>query len=379
MKNGYIFRKVCTVFFLICISFSAIGQHQLSEINNLDSIILSISNPIYSLEYEKANENIYSFSKLIPGHPFIDILYAINEVWQTIPDSDPLNFPQIEEHLFQCIEKSEQILKTDENNPEAIFFLLMSHGLLAQYYGEQGSTWTAVSEAKKSYNAVITGFDLKELYSEFYFSSGLYNYYREKYPEMHPVYKSFVWVFRSGDMAKGLEQLEYAAENAPLSRVEATHYLAYIYLRYEEKPELALVRMDGLIKDYPNNAYFKILYLEALGMLHNLDKATAIIDELLQHDRLFYRMCGNTFKGLFEEKYNQVPEEAVGYYERALLIGENFDNEGLHAKSMAYAGLARISDGNNDTETAKSYYRKAKKIAQTKNIEEESEEYLKSH
>jgi hypothetical protein len=255
----------------------------------------------------------------------------------------------------------------------------MSHGLLAQYYGEQGRTFKAVSEAKKAYNGVMKGIDSKNEYIEFYFSSGIYNYYREKYPEMHPIYKPFVWVFRSGDIENGLEEMKYAAQKAPLSKVEAAHYLAYVYLRYEEKPELALVIMDNLVKSYPNNAYFQILYLEALGMMHNLDKGIAIINELLVHERLFYRMCGNTFKGLYVEDYDHDPKVAVGYYQRSILIGENFENEGFHAKSMAYAGLARISDMNNDTDAAVKYYKKAKKYAQVRAVREESENYIKSH
>ncbi len=363
----------------LTVSLSVSAQNSILDNRDLDSLVLAIATPIYNLHHEEALRQLDILANRIPDHPIVDMLYAMNILWETIPDPQPDNFPDIEKHLFQCISKAEQILETDEDNPEAVFFQLMAHGLLAQYYHEQGTTFKAVGEAKRAYNAVIAGFTLKEEYIEFYFSTGLYNYYREKYPELHPVYKPFVWIFRSGNIAEGLNQLHYASQRTILSKVESAWYLAYIYLRYEAKPTKAYDLLSPLVSRYPRNFYFHTLLLEALMSLEKFEEAAGSVNYLMSSEKWFYKMNGLTYKGLLEEKQNNNPTLAKEYYLRAITLGEMHKNEGMHAKSLAYAGLARVSDRENDIDMAKIYFKKAAKLAQTEAIREEAATYLKSH
>ena len=87
-RKSYFFGFVIYLVFMTSVR----GQMKLSEIENLDSVINAISTPIYKLEYFKANENIAKLESLVPGHPIVDFLFALNEVWQSIPDSKPANF-----------------------------------------------------------------------------------------------------------------------------------------------------------------------------------------------------------------------------------------------------------------------------------------------
>ncbi len=367
------------LFVALTVSLSAYAQNSIRDNRELNNLVLAIAEPIYSHHHAEALRQIDMLARRMPDHPIVDLLYAMNILWETIPDPMPDNFSEIETYLFQCIEKADRILKTNEDDPEAVFFQLMAHGLLAQYYHEQGSTFKAVGEAKRSYNAVIAGLSLKEEYVEFYFSSGLYNYYREKYPEIHPAYKSIVWIFKSGNIEEGLDQLHYAANNTILSKVESAWYLAYIYLRYEAKPVEAYDLMAPLVSRYPRNLYFRTLLLEAQTMLQKFDEAAGSVNYLVTSGKWFYRMNGLMYKGLLEEKKNNDPSRAKVYYSRAIALGEGHKNEGMHAKSMAYAGLARISNLESDVSLAKKYYKKAAKIAQTEAVRNEAAAYQKSH
>ena len=367
------------LFISLTVSLSVSSQSSILDNRELDSLVMAIATPIYNLHHDEAIKQIDALAKRIPHHPIIDMLYAMNIMWETMPDPEPENFTEIEAYLLQTISKADQILETNGNDPEAVFFLLMAHGLLGQYYHEQGSTFKAIGEAKRVYNAVISGFSLKEEYIEFYFSTGLYNYYREKYPILYPIYRPFVWIFRNGNIEEGLNQLHYATRNTILSKVESARYLAYIYLRYEAEPAKAYDLLAPLVSLYPRNLYFHTLLLEALMMMQKLDEATYSISYLIMSDNWFYRMNGLTFTGILEEKNNNNPAYAKTYYSRAVALGEMHKNEGMHAKSLAYAGLARISDLENNVSMAKKYYKRAAKLAQTKAVRKESAAYLKNH
>ena len=371
--------------FLICLlagwiySYNAVCQSSLNDLENLDSLITSISTPLYNQEFQKAQTNIQKLELRLPDHPIADFLYALNLIWKTIPDSNPPEFSSIESYLKSSIEKAELMLDMDEENTEGNFFLLMAHGLLAQYYGDQRSTFKAISEAKKAYNSVIKGLSLKDQYVEYHFSSGLYNYYREKYPELYPIYKSFVWIFRSGDKTEGIRQIEYASKYAILSNVEASHYLAFINMRLEEKPYQAIQTLNNLLERYPNNYYFKMLKLECLDMTGQMSLGYAYLQDLILVNTPYVNMVAYAYGGVYAEKIEKNLRKAMSQYKSALQIGEGIEDSGYHPKSVAYAGLARISHANNDIDMAKSYYKKAKKLALSPSIKNEAKSYLDNH
>lgn len=367
------------LFILFCNSAQSQGQYSIRNNKKLDSLVMSISDPIYNLDFNEAERRIDILNEHIPDHPIIDLLHALNIMWATMPDPEPPNFEQIESHLYRSIENAKGMLQLNKDDPEAIFFQLMAHSLLAQYYNMQGGAFKALGQARKAYKGVVSGLTRQDDYVEFYFSSGLYNYYREKYPELYPVYKSFVWVFRRGDMEKGLDQLHYSVQNTILSRVEATHYLAFIYLRYEEMPQKAFDILDPLVTTYPPNLYFKILLLESLLMLNELDKGTGAIKDLTSSENWYYKMNGLVFSGILEEKQNGNYTKARSDYLNAIHLGESHKDQALVARSLAYLGMGRISEMADNFEEAKKYYKKASKVAQTSSVKDESDAYLKNH
>jgi tetratricopeptide (TPR) repeat protein len=345
----------------------------------LDSMVMAISKSLYNLQFDETNKKIDELKEIIPEHPVVDLLYAINITWQTIPEPLPEEFSEIESHLDKSLEKSKKWLKSDPKNPEPVFFLLMSHGLLAQYYNEQGSPLKTMSEARKAYNGIIDSFSLKDDYNEFLFFCGLYNYYRERYPQMYPVYKPIIWLFKKGDITAGLEQLDSASKVTVLSRVESAHYLAYIYLRYEQKPDKAISILVPLVFEFPGNLYFKSLLLESYMTIGKLDQVSDMIEHLTSADMKYFKLCGNTFKGILFEKYQDDDISAKNYYDNAVQISNTYKTKNINALGMAYAGLARISARRNDIDQAKQYYKLSAKYARTEPVKQEAKDYLKKH
>lgn len=332
---------------------------------------------IYNQQFDLADLVIDSVGKELPGHPIVPMMKAMGEAWhdQPLRMSSPF-FATHEKYLLETIVLAKAISNEDHNNLEAMFFEMSAHGLLAEYHAQEGNSFKAMSQAKKTYNLIKKTMEHTAKSTELLFLSGLYNYFREKYPERHPIYKSFVWVFKSGDKERGLIQLDSAVHESKIVKIEASLYLAYIWLRYENRPEKALYYLERLHRKYPSNNYFKSKYLECLMRLKDYDHAAALIEQLRAVENPYYSMCGETFKGLYAEKVDKSLEKAKIYYQKGLLTGKQCQDKGEYYRSLAYLGLGRIAEANGEMALAAEYFKKTIALDETDWLTEESEARL---
>ena len=236
----------------------------------------------------------------------------------------------------------------------------------------------AVGEANRAYGLMKKGFEIVDEHPEFLLTTGLYNYFREKYPERHPIYKPLLWFFRSGDLELGLDQLERACTESFLTSVEAHVYLSYIYLRYEFKPKLAQQYLSELCTMYPNNYYAKAKYLESLANPTDFKEVPiSLIYTLITHESPYYKLAGYVFLGYFEEKIVDHPEKAELAYRRGLEYGETIPNHGEFFKSFGYLGLGRVLAEKNEREEAKKVLDLALTYAETEQVESEAKKLLR--
>ena len=213
---------------------------------------------------------------------------------------------------------------------------------------------------------------------EFLFTTGLYNYFREKYPEIYPIYKPFVWVFKSGNEEKGLEQLERATRETILSRVEAAIYLSYIYLRYEDTPKKAQKLLTSLKVQYPANFYLLAKYFESIRMYPHYQKIkTEDCQKLMTTDRFYYQVVGHVFEGLRLEKVVKNNTKAFEHYSAAVDKVELLHGNGGIYLSLAYLGMARIVKDKNPN-SSKVFLENCLRYAETKDVKQEARQLLKS-
>jgi tetratricopeptide (TPR) repeat protein len=298
--------------------------------------------------------------------------------WRDRPfkvDTDP--YREYIYELEMAIELALPMQDDEKLHAEGEFYVLAGYALLTEFYDDVGSNMKAIGAARKAYHSLKEGFELKEKFPDFYFPTGVYNYYREKYPELHPFYKSFMWLFVSGDLELGLEQLKIAYKKGVFTQREALIYLFHLYLRYENKPEVALPYAKMLIERFPENDKFKCLYIEA--MLYNGDTRIPceIINSLLNNKMILYQLAGHLFKGLIAERNNNIPR-AQEYLETALKLYETMDKEEDHFLSLIYMGMARIAVKQKDHKNARAYYKLASKYAPFVPVKVEADNYLES-
>ena len=368
------------IFFVLISSVNVHSQGRLLDHPSALDIVKKGLFYIYNTDTRKAEQYIHLVEELMPGHPVAPMMRALNTNWSSNPvEPDTEEFRKLIGYLQLSMDRTKDYLDKDPENLEAIFFAMAIHSWLAQFYDEDGHTFKALGAAKKAYHYMKIGFELLDQSPEFYFSTGLYNYYRVQYPESNPVYKPFVWFFRDGDKSLGLKQLDHASKQATFTKAEAAMYLAHIYLRYENSPKQAVYYSRELVDRFPKNTFFKINHTEALLAAKFYDQALPIIKQLMADKKEFYKMSGEVFYGIYLEQYDSQLAEAKKRYLEALDIGTSLGARAENKKSLAHAGLARIAAAKGNVEEAKTQYRKALKLAQYDEVRQEAKQFLRKH
>lgn len=370
MRKGF-----TALIFFLCFHF---GYSQLFGNEKHMALVRKGVDHIYGIQPDSARLYIEKVEQALPGHPAASMMRALNVLWTNIPvvTVDTV-FKAFSGHLQETIRRSARLDGGRQENPEAIFFEMSARGLLAEYYADGGQYMKALNEAGQAYYLVKAGFKLSEEIPEFLLTTGVYNYFREKYPEKHPVYKPLLWFFKSGDIDLGISQIKAATKKAVLTRVEAHVYLAYIYLRYEDEPRKAQTYLSELNRIYPHNPYIQVKYLESLTPGEDFRRASlAMIKGLAASDRPYYQMAGEVFWGLYEEKAANNTSEAIRHYRLSMAAGSVIPEHGEYYRSLAYLGLGRIYVGADKKDQAIYNLKKCLVYAETEDIRSEANQLL---
>ncbi|WP_375446127.1 tetratricopeptide repeat protein [uncultured Fibrella sp.] len=330
---------------------------------------------IYNYEFAEATPYIRQIQVKYPQSPIVPVLRALTLQWQYLPISDSRTVTnQYVQQVELAIQGVEKMIDKNDDDPEAIFLGLTAHGYMSMKHNFDNETMKAVSESRKAYVYMKDGFNLLDKNVEFYFSTGLYNYYVERYPIDHPAVKPFMFFFKNGNIPLGLKQMEVSATRALFTRPEANLYLAHIYVKHETNFPKAVEHLDFLVDHYPKNPIFMLRYVEALLLAGRYEAGQAALQKLKKMQHKLLPAAIYTFDGILAERMAKNDSAAAVAYKAALKqpvdIAYTTEEHG-----MSYAGLARIAARANNRAQAKEYYKKALDIAEYKFVIREAKAY----
>jgi len=353
-------KRTLFILVIIFLKMSAISQTRLLDRPDLLLKIKSELSSTYSYDFKAAREILVDLRKEIPGHPVLSLMEALNIYWENFPLT-PDN-PKSDEFLSlleDAVLKGESILEKDPESLEGLFFELFPRALYSEYWADNGKPGKVFPYLSNLYKHTLKGMEVQDRFKEFYFTSGLYNYYIEAYPEKHPAYKPIKILFQSGNKEKGLEQLIYCAENAVFVKNEARTFLAYIYMNYESNPLKASGYSAGLYREFPRNPLYVGRYAEILIYSNKLAVADIIVNNLTKLPGEFPQMQFHLYKGLLDEKYRKNYESAFAEYKAALKLCEKYGEAGMVYNAQAWMGLGRYYKFKGDLSSAHRYFRMA--------------------
>jgi len=349
------------IFILLICWISLQPIHGLDLINDtatLDKVRTGL-NQVYNCDFDAAENTLIYLRNSYPSHPVTSFFEGLIYYWKYYPlipgNQGSVEFEDVMEETWQ----RSRLLKENGNETEGVFFELMSRSFIVMYYADNGRSSKAISHLGKIYRDIMASFDLQEQFNEFFFITGLYDYYREAYPEAQPKYKPAAMFFRKGNKARGLEMLRYAAEKTNFMRVEAALFLTLIYINFENKIDSAVIFASQLHQDFPDNGYFLSKYAEMLLIDQQYETALDPILQLMSMDE-YNKMKGTVFMGIYEEKKLNNVEKSRIYYEEGLRLAEAFDERANYIKAYAFIGLSRYFLDKGDDKQARTYKKKAK-------------------
>jgi len=315
---------------------------------------------IYNYEFAKAEDLYESIAERIPDHPVLPFYKALIDYWGNVPiiPGGP-GSDEFVQHMEEVITISNLMLDENSEDIEALFYNLASRSFLILYYADNGLPAKVFIHLGSIYRSIIKGFEIQEKFNDFYFYTGLYNYYVEAYPEAHPIYYPFTILCKRGNKELGLVMLDYAFKNAFFMKPESANFLAIIYLAFENNPSRAVQYMKELHQTFPDNHFFLSRYAELLLMNKDYSLAKPIVDTLFLLDD-FNVMKAYVFNGIYEEFHNHNPEKAKYYYLKGVELSVPFGPRADYQVAYAYIGLSRYYRDKGDSEQAKYYYKRAK-------------------
>lgn len=319
---------------------------------------------LYNLQHEQAEAEFASVKKKYAEHPVRFLLNALQLQWKHLPiDQHPAALNQYLAELNKCVAASHVYYGKPSYKMESTFFLLAAHGFLALAENYKGGFMNAAQEARKALKYFKEGKKYKNSNAEFLFANGLYNYYRERYPETKPIVKPVMLFFDAGNMKLGLQELEKSYRTSVFSRTEAGTYLRDIYMKYEANFGKALQFSGDLYQKYPRNYIFRIAQVECLLLNMKFEQADKLNEVLKGVQNPIAQLSYHAFEGYLAEHHTKDFSAAKSAYLKALKIKPN-DRYTKEYVALTYLGLARIAAKEGDKNGAKNYYKLCLKNAE---------------
>ncbi len=360
-----LFHKILIGLLALFTWFTAQGQvYELRKNPEVNALCQKTVNALYAWEFKKADSLLLLVDSKVGDHPVSPFLHALKIYWQQAPfDHENDHFPEYWVYILDAEQKADSLFKNFPENDELIYFRLVIDMIMARVYDKSGESLKAVGKIKNTYELIKKGFEMKDKNPEFMFTTGLYNYYREAYPDKYPIYKPFAWFFQSGNRELGLQQLEFAAKKSLYSRTEANRFLSLNYRKYENIPAKSVEYAERNYLNYPTNYILLQEYTEVLILTGKYEQAFPFIQKLKANGQNpYFHLAGLTFEAMYTEYFMNDIESAYLLYQKAEQLVYAGSSKGKFLKSYIYAGLSRYHAHAEDKNMSKHYFKLAKKF-----------------
>ena len=363
------FRTFISWLMVSCLISTTTMQAQILRDTASLNILKQCVDDIYDFRFDDASYASQKLNKSFPEHPVVYLVNGMITYWKNyplIPSSPECN--SYENDLRSCISLCEESYN-QADYAEYLLANLGARGMLLLFYADNDLSENVFPLAKSTYRYIRQCFDYSSFYYDFYFFTGLYNYYREAYPDTHPVYKILAFLFPKGDRAKGLMEMQISAKNSIMLKGESYSFLSHIYMHYENNYQQAYDFSKSLYELYPSNLQYLGSYLKNMFLTKKYDEAENIIrssEGKLMNS--YFQAQLTIFNGLLQEKKYQNYALAKKFYSKGISDMAAYGYYGNDYASYAYFGLSRISDIDGDKSGRKAYRKKAIEMTNYKKV-----------
>lgn len=353
---------------LIFLSTNSLNAQVLKDTASLH-LIKNWVDYVYNLKYSNADQIYTRISKSYPGHPIVYLLDGMKAYWEHYPLITSSSERSSYEHdLRTCIELCEK----RHNSSDAAEYLLIdlcARGLLLLFYSDNDLSMEVIPLASSTYQYIRQAFDYQSVYADFNFFTGVYNYYREAYPDAHPVYKALAFLFPKGNKTKGIKELLNCSQNSIFLKAESSSFLSNICISFENDFEKGLNFSKSLHELYSANPQYLTDYIRNMLLIKQYDEAEMLINSnsIIINNKYCLAQF-SVLNGIIQEKKYHDPEKAMQLYNQGVREISLFGDYGNDYAAYAYFGLSRLSDDKTEKHYKRTYRKKALDLASYKKI-----------
>lgn len=321
---------------------------------------------MYNMRFSDAGETCNKIRERYPEHPVVFLLRGMIIYWENYPllsgSGAGRNF---EDQMRRCIDKCEDFEPEDE--AEMLLANLCARGSLLAFYSGNDLNSKAFTLGRTTYRYLRRSFKFAGTFPDFYFFTGLYNYYREAYPDVHPAYRPLFAIFPRGNRMKGMNELRTAFKESIFLKAEASTFLSSNYKYFESDYGNASYFSRTIYNEYPLNTVYRINCIEDQLLTGKYDEAEKLIKSVKSNNR-YYQAQITILRGILnEKKYNDI-NMAEQEYSTGIENLSEFSSYGEQYAAYAWFGLSRISGLKNDRYNQRIYRRKALDLTSFGNV-----------
>ena len=360
---------ICGIFLLF---FLNAGKNNAQILGDTASfkIIEKCIDDIYNFRFKEATENCALLNTKYPGNSVIWLLHGMIIYWENYPILSKSSYERVYlDDMHNAIRLSD-MKGSPADEAEYLLINLCARGMLLQYYADIDNTSEIFPLAKSTYPHIRKAFKYNSSYYDFNFFTGLYNYYREAYPEAYPLYKAFAFLFPRGNKVEGIRQMEIASKHSLVLKAESYSFLAWVSANFEHDFHQATNYNKMLYELYPDNTVYLAEYVRNLLLIKQYGEAEKLINSCIKEtNNPFFPGVFEIFCGILQEKAYHNNKLAQLLYEKGIRDISPFSSYGNEYAAYAYYGLSRISESNGDKKSRKNYHKKANDLAVFKKID----------
>lgn len=323
---------------------------------------------LYNREFEASLDQLSDWKQVHPDHPIWPLWDAIDAWWPILIDLENTSY---DDSFLAAAEKvvqyCDKLLNENSDHLDALMVRSVIHGQIARYYSNRYRWYRSFRNARRALRDFHIIEESHPDLPDLKFGIGMYRYFSSYLVDEYTLARPLRWMLPAGDRQDGLSRLKEAADSSVFVEPEATYFLGHIYLHFEKEPDLALGYLLDLYNRYPNNSYFRRLYIRSLYKLDRIDDALTAISESLDHpfepgthETLTMREDVLTIRGQIRYHYQYDYSAAKSDFLHALEYAEQlapFAERGNLITSLYHLGQISVREGKRDM--ARFYFRRA--------------------
>ncbi len=339
---------------------------------------------LYNRNNEAAHKLLNPWKENHPDHPLWTLWEGMEMWWVLLEDLEIDEYDELFiEKMKEADFRARRLLQKEPGHLDALIVISVSNSYIARLHSNRERWITSLQVGRSGYQAHLSLMEVKPDLADNYFAEGMKLYYSAYVQEEYPIVRPVAYFLPDGDREAGIQLLREATEKALFSRPEAAYFLATIQLYYEENFTEARNLFRYLVDQYPNNSYYRRLYMNTLWQLREYSSMIGFHEETSLHwkennlardavmEYELYYWAGRAF--YIHLNYDSAYQLFVNAVESAKDL-PNRENRNYYAPAAYFAG--RASEDMGKTVQAVYYYKLATSQNSPQEVIERAKERL---